>query len=125
MLLADALQELPEDYREVIILRQLEGLSFPDVARRTGPDRGQRQERVAPGLGPVTSHCWRTCDEPGTNPGCVTRAVWEGEYEGDQRRRSRIFPIGGDVARAGPGVEPGNSFRRAVPRGLHGGMIPA
>jgi RNA polymerase sigma-70 factor, ECF subfamily len=34
VLLADALQKLPEDYREVIILRQLEGLSFPDVARR-------------------------------------------------------------------------------------------
>ena len=36
MLLADALEDLPEDYREVIILRQLEGLSFPDVARRMG-----------------------------------------------------------------------------------------
>ena len=36
VLLADALQELPDDYREVIILRQLEGLSFPDVARRLG-----------------------------------------------------------------------------------------
>jgi len=36
VLLADALNDLPEDYREVIILRQLEGLSFPDVARRTG-----------------------------------------------------------------------------------------
>jgi RNA polymerase sigma-70 factor (ECF subfamily) len=36
VLLADALQALPEDYREVIILRQLEGLSFPDVARRMG-----------------------------------------------------------------------------------------
>ncbi len=36
MLLADALNDLPEDYREVIILRQLEGLSFPDVARRMG-----------------------------------------------------------------------------------------
>jgi RNA polymerase sigma-70 factor, ECF subfamily len=36
VLLADALNELPEDYREVIILRQLEGMSFPDVARRTG-----------------------------------------------------------------------------------------
>ena len=34
VILADALQDLPEDYREVIILRQLEGLSFPDVARR-------------------------------------------------------------------------------------------
>jgi RNA polymerase sigma-70 factor (ECF subfamily) len=36
VLLADALQDLPENYREVIILRQLEGLSFPDVARRMG-----------------------------------------------------------------------------------------
>ena len=36
VLLADALNELPEVYREVIILRHLEGLSFPDVARRTG-----------------------------------------------------------------------------------------
>jgi RNA polymerase sigma-70 factor, ECF subfamily len=36
VLLSDALQSLPDDYREVIILRQLEGLSFPDVARRMG-----------------------------------------------------------------------------------------
>ena len=34
VLLADALGRLPEDYREVIILRQMEGLSFPDVACR-------------------------------------------------------------------------------------------
>ncbi len=33
VLLADALGRLPADYREVIILRQLEGLSFPEVAR--------------------------------------------------------------------------------------------
>jgi RNA polymerase sigma-70 factor, ECF subfamily len=36
VLLADALGKLPEDYREVIILRQLEDLSFPEVARRMG-----------------------------------------------------------------------------------------
>jgi len=36
VLLADAIGELPEDYREVIILRQLEGLSFPQVAQRMG-----------------------------------------------------------------------------------------
>jgi RNA polymerase sigma-70 factor, ECF subfamily len=36
VLLADALKQLPEDYREAIILRQLEGLSFPEVARRMG-----------------------------------------------------------------------------------------
>lgn len=36
ILLADALAQLPADYREVLILRHLEGLRFPDVARRMG-----------------------------------------------------------------------------------------
>jgi RNA polymerase sigma-70 factor (ECF subfamily) len=36
VLLADALNRLPADYREVIILHHLEDLSFPDVARRMG-----------------------------------------------------------------------------------------
>jgi RNA polymerase sigma-70 factor (ECF subfamily) len=36
VLLADALDRLPEDYREVIILRQMEGLSFAEVAGRMG-----------------------------------------------------------------------------------------
>jgi RNA polymerase sigma-70 factor (ECF subfamily) len=34
VLLADALHELPTAYREVIVLRHLEGLSFPEIARR-------------------------------------------------------------------------------------------
>jgi RNA polymerase sigma-70 factor (ECF subfamily) len=34
VLLADALQTLPADYREVIVLRHLEGLTFFEVARR-------------------------------------------------------------------------------------------
>jgi RNA polymerase sigma-70 factor (ECF subfamily) len=34
MLLAQAIERLPEDYRDVIILRHLEGLTFPEVARR-------------------------------------------------------------------------------------------
>jgi RNA polymerase sigma-70 factor (ECF subfamily) len=34
VLLADALGELPDDYREVIVLRHLEGLTFPQVAER-------------------------------------------------------------------------------------------
>jgi RNA polymerase sigma-70 factor (ECF subfamily) len=34
VLLADALAELPQDYRDVLVLRHLEGLSFPEVARR-------------------------------------------------------------------------------------------
>ncbi len=34
--LADALAQLPDDYREVIVLRHLEGLTFPEVSRRMG-----------------------------------------------------------------------------------------
>lgn len=34
VLLADALNELPVDYREALVLRHLEGLTFPEVARR-------------------------------------------------------------------------------------------
>jgi RNA polymerase sigma-70 factor, ECF subfamily len=36
VLLADALEQLPEDYRDVILLRHIEGLTFPEVARRMG-----------------------------------------------------------------------------------------
>jgi RNA polymerase sigma-70 factor (ECF subfamily) len=36
VLLADALQHLPPDYREVIVLRGLEGLPFREVAERMG-----------------------------------------------------------------------------------------
>jgi RNA polymerase sigma-70 factor, ECF subfamily len=36
ILLAAALNQLPKDYREVLILRHLEELSFPEVARRLG-----------------------------------------------------------------------------------------
>jgi RNA polymerase sigma-70 factor (ECF subfamily) len=34
VLLADALEQLPENYREVLVLRHLEGLTFPEVAKR-------------------------------------------------------------------------------------------
>jgi RNA polymerase sigma-70 factor (ECF subfamily) len=36
VLLADALAQLPADYHEVIVLRHLEGLTFPQVAERMG-----------------------------------------------------------------------------------------
>jgi RNA polymerase sigma-70 factor (ECF subfamily) len=36
VLLADALARLPDDYHEVIVLRHLEGLTFPQVAERMG-----------------------------------------------------------------------------------------
>jgi RNA polymerase sigma-70 factor (ECF subfamily) len=34
VLLADALENLPQDYREVLVLRHMEGLTFPDIANR-------------------------------------------------------------------------------------------
>jgi len=34
VLLADALAKLPEDYRDVLVFRHLEGLSFPEIGRR-------------------------------------------------------------------------------------------
>src|SRR5262245_27965218 len=36
VLLANALTELPDDYREALVLRHLEGHTFPEVARRMG-----------------------------------------------------------------------------------------
>ena len=38
--LADQLARLPADYREVLVLRNLEGLPFPEVARRMGRSAG-------------------------------------------------------------------------------------
>src|SRR5204862_352042 len=34
--LAEALARLPADYREAVVLRNLEGLSFPEAAKRMG-----------------------------------------------------------------------------------------
>ena len=34
VLLADALAQLPDDYRQVLVLRHLEGASFPEISRR-------------------------------------------------------------------------------------------
>jgi RNA polymerase sigma-70 factor, ECF subfamily len=39
-LLADRLGQLPPDYQEVIVLRNLEGLAFEEVARRMGRSSG-------------------------------------------------------------------------------------
>jgi RNA polymerase sigma-70 factor (ECF subfamily) len=39
-LLARALEQLPEDYRDVLILRHLEGLSHEEIARRMGRNPG-------------------------------------------------------------------------------------
>lgn len=44
VVLADALDRLPEDYREVLVLRHLKGLKFPDVARSMGRTVGSVQQ---------------------------------------------------------------------------------
>jgi RNA polymerase sigma-70 factor, ECF subfamily len=36
VLLANALARLPEEWRDLLILRHLEGLTFPEVAARLG-----------------------------------------------------------------------------------------
>jgi RNA polymerase sigma-70 factor (ECF subfamily) len=40
VLLADAMERLPEDYREVIVLRHLQGLKFPEVAQSMNRSEG-------------------------------------------------------------------------------------
>jgi RNA polymerase sigma-70 factor (ECF subfamily) len=62
VLLADALDRLPEDYREVLVLRHLEGLRFPEVARRMGrtlDSLGQILGTAAP-MGPPAASPPRT-----------------------------------------------------------------
>ena len=74
VLLADALEDLPEDYREVIILRQLEGLSFPDVARRVGRTEDSVKNVWLRALARLRLR-WRTSDELGPNDQSVARAA--------------------------------------------------
>jgi len=63
VLLADMLARLPEDYREVIILRNLEGLSHDEVARRMNRSVGavrmlwvRALARLRQELGKLESH---------------------------------------------------------------------
>ena len=64
VLLAEALARLPEDYREVIILRHLEGLTFPEVAERMGRTVDSVKKLWARGLGPAPGPDERTRREP-------------------------------------------------------------
>lgn len=50
VLLADALARLPEDYREVLVQRHLEGLSFPEISRRMGRSLDSVQKLWVRGL---------------------------------------------------------------------------
>jgi RNA polymerase sigma-70 factor, ECF subfamily len=61
VILADALEQLPEADREVIILRHLEGLSFPEVARRMGCT----EDRVTNVWLRALTRLRRTLEDPG------------------------------------------------------------
>ncbi len=50
VLLADALEQLPADYREAVILRHLEGLDLPRSGPAHGAQRRQREKALARGL---------------------------------------------------------------------------
>ena len=64
VLLADALEQLPEDYREVIVLRHLEGLSFRRSQPADGPLARQRGETLGAGACPAAAGDGRACHEP-------------------------------------------------------------
>jgi RNA polymerase sigma-70 factor (ECF subfamily) len=61
VILADALEKLPEAYREVIILRNLEGVRFPEVARRMGCTEDRAKNVWLRALARLR----RTLEEPG------------------------------------------------------------
>ncbi len=49
-MLADALDRLPTDYREVIVLRHLEGIPFVEIASRMGRSEDSVQKLWVRGL---------------------------------------------------------------------------
>jgi len=55
VVIADALGRLPADYREVIILRQLEGLTFPEVARQMNRSQDSVKKLWVRGLAQLRS----------------------------------------------------------------------
>ena len=62
VLLADALARLPEDYRETVILRQIEELSFSEVAARLGRSEDSVQKLWVRGLAKLREELGRGHD---------------------------------------------------------------
>lgn len=60
LILADALEGLPADYREVLLLRHVEDLTFPEVARRMGRSEDSVKHLWARALARLR----RTMDDP-------------------------------------------------------------
>lgn len=64
VLLADALEQLPADYREVIVLRHFEELSFPQVAQRLGRSEDSVKKTWARGLAALRRSLGGKADDP-------------------------------------------------------------
>lgn len=60
VLLADALSRLPEDYRDVIVMRNLEGLTFPEVALRMQRSQDSVEKLWLRGLARLRQVCGET-----------------------------------------------------------------
>ena len=56
LLLADALDRLPEHYREVIVLRHMKGMSFAEIARTMGRSDDSVQKLWVRGLAELRRH---------------------------------------------------------------------
>ena len=50
VLLANALAKLPPDYRETLVLRHLQGLTFPEISRRMGRSQDSVEKLWVRGL---------------------------------------------------------------------------
>jgi RNA polymerase sigma-70 factor (ECF subfamily) len=64
VLVADALESLPEHYREVIVLRHLEELPFADVARRMGRSVDSVKHLWTRALASLQGALGERCHEP-------------------------------------------------------------
>jgi RNA polymerase sigma-70 factor (ECF subfamily) len=107
VLLADALQQLPEAYREVIILAHLEGLGFPDVARRMGRSVDSVQNLWARAVDAGALHLGAVAGRGGVVDGYQQAIAGQGAHQGEQGAAQQAvgqgvgLPAGGPQGRVG------------------------
>ena len=63
VLLADALAKLPDDYRETLVLRHLQGLTFPEISRRMGRSQDSVEKLWVRGLSRLRQLMVEPCNE--------------------------------------------------------------